>query len=75
MVNAAQIKEHMEIRGSDGGHIGTVDRIEGNRIKLTKSDSAAGGTHRYMDLDQVQDIKDGCLVASKSAQECKSKLQ
>ena len=38
--------EHMEIKGSDGQHIGTVDRVEGNRIKLTKSDQASGGQHR-----------------------------
>ena len=33
MINASQIKEHMEIKGSDGSHVGTVDRVEGNRIK------------------------------------------
>ena len=75
MVSASQIKEHMEIKGSDGGHIGTVDRVEGNRIKLTKSDPASGGAHQYMDVAQVQEIKDGCVVASKPAQECKNKLQ
>ena len=32
MVNASQIQEHMEIKGSDGQHVGTVDRVEGNRI-------------------------------------------
>ena len=41
MVNASQIHEHMEIKGSDGQHVGTVDRVEGDRIKLTKSDKAA----------------------------------
>jgi len=35
MVNASQIQEHMEIKGSDGQHVGTVDRVEGDRIKLT----------------------------------------
>ena len=27
------IKEHMEVIGADGVHIGTVDKVEGNRIK------------------------------------------
>ena len=36
------IKEHMEVIGADGVHIGTVDRVENGRIKLTKVDS---GTH------------------------------
>ena len=31
-----EIKEHMEIIGADGVHLGTVDKVEGNRIKLTK---------------------------------------
>ena len=38
----ADIKEHMEIIGADGVHIGTVDKVEGNRIKLTKKDSGEG---------------------------------
>jgi hypothetical protein len=33
-------KEHMEVIGADGGHVGTVDKVEGSRIKLTKKDSA-----------------------------------
>ena len=75
MVNASQIQEHMEIKGSDGQHVGTVDRVEGNRIKLTKSDKAAGGKHQYMDLAAVKEVKDGCLVVSKTADECKRTLQ
>jgi hypothetical protein len=31
----SEIKEHMEVIGADGVHVGMVDRIEGNRIKLT----------------------------------------
>ncbi|MDU2926289.1 DUF2171 domain-containing protein, partial [Bradyrhizobium sp.] len=33
------IREHMEVIGADGAHVGTVDRVEGNRIKLTRKDS------------------------------------
>ena len=32
------IKEHMEVIGADGVHVGTVDKVEGGRIKLTKKD-------------------------------------
>jgi hypothetical protein len=35
-----EIKEHMEVIGADGVHVGTVDKVEGSRIKLTKKDSA-----------------------------------
>ena len=33
----------MEVIGADGVHIGTVDRVEGHRIKLTKKDSGEVG--------------------------------
>ena len=36
------IREHMEVIGADGVHLGTVDRIEGDRIKLIRADSGVG---------------------------------
>jgi hypothetical protein len=36
------IREHMEVIGADGVHIGTVDRVEDNRIKLIRADSGLG---------------------------------
>ena len=30
------VREHMEVIGADGVHLGTVDQVEGDRIKLTK---------------------------------------
>jgi hypothetical protein len=55
-----EIKEHMEVIGADGVHIGTVDRIVGNRIKLTKKDSGEGrhkGHHHYIDKGLVADVE------------------
>lgn len=75
MVNSEQIKEHMEVKGSDGGHVGTVDRVEGNRIKLTKSDPASGGVHHYLDLGMVDEIRDDAVCLSKTADEAKQMLQ
>ena len=54
------IKEHMEIIGADGVHVGTVDKIDGNRIKLTKKDSGEGshkGHHHYIDRGLVAGIE------------------
>ena len=44
------IREHMEVIGADGVHLGTVDRVEGGRIKLTKADSGMAHTdhHHYV---------------------------
>ena len=42
MTTMSRIKEHMEVIGADGVYVGTVDRVEENRIKLTKADSGEG---------------------------------
>jgi hypothetical protein len=55
-----EIKEHMEVIGADGVHVGTVDKIEGNRIKLTKKDSGEGshkGHHHYIDRGLVAGVE------------------
>jgi hypothetical protein len=54
------VKEHMEVIGADGVHIGTVDRVENGRIKLTKTDSGEGshkGHHHFIDLSLVADVE------------------
>jgi hypothetical protein len=47
MADLGQISEHMEIIGADGVHIGTVDRVEGDRIKMTKPDSGSHSSHHH----------------------------
>lgn len=42
MSSFEDIKEHMEVIGADGVHVGTVDGIEGDRIKLTKDSGTPG---------------------------------
>jgi hypothetical protein len=51
MTDLSQIREHMDVIGADGVHVGTVDKVDGNRIKLTKADSGLGshqGHHHYI---------------------------
>jgi hypothetical protein len=51
------IREHMEVVGSDEKHVGTVDRVAGDRIILTRSDPESGGVHHSLscsDLDRVE---------------------
>lgn len=60
MINASTIKEHAEVIGADGVHVGTVDHVEGTRIKLTKKDSGEGshkGHHHYIDLSLVAEVE------------------
>mgnify|MGYP000247534941 CR=1 FL=1 len=69
MVAPHTIKEHMEIVGSDGVHVGTVDRVEGDRIKLTKKDSPAGheGHHHYIDRKHVGSVEGDTVKLSVNA--------
>lgn len=55
MVDASQVREQMSVVGSDGAHVGTVDSVEGDRIKLTKTDSR-DGSHHYIPLTQVDRV-------------------
>ncbi len=57
MTDASQIREHMRVVGSDDGPVGTVDRVEGSRIKLTRNDPQAGGEHHYLHLDMVERVE------------------
>ena len=54
--NSMNIREHMEVIGQDGSHVGTVDKVEGNMIKLTKNDSEAGGRHHMIPMDVVSHV-------------------
>jgi hypothetical protein len=60
VADTKSIREHMEVIGADGVHVGTVDRVEGDRIKLTKRDSGEGshkGHHHYVPLLLVAEIE------------------
>lgn len=59
MTDRSAIQEHMEVIGADGGHIGTVDHVEGERIKLTRNDPGAAGKHHYLPLSMVEDVDGG----------------
>ena len=54
MFKSLDIQEHMEVVGSDGKHVGTVDHKEGgDRLMLTKDDPKAGGHHHLISIDWV----------------------
>ena len=60
MAGISGVKEHMQVIGADGTPVGTVDKVEGGRIKLTKKDSGEGshkGHHHFIDGSLVADIE------------------
>ena len=70
MADVNAIKEHMEVIGADGVHVGTVDHVEGDRIKLTKKDSGEGhhkGHHHFIPLSLVAEVEGGKVRLSANA--------
>ena len=64
------ITEHMEVIGADGVHVGTVDKVEGNRIKLTKADSGEGshkGHHHFVAKNLVAGVEGNKVRLSANA--------
>ena len=60
MADPSKIREHMEVIGADGVHIGTVDKVEGKRIKLTRKDSGEGshkGHHHFISTSLVAEVE------------------
>lgn len=71
-IHARLIQNQMEIVGSDGEHVGTVDHLEGDDfIKLTKSDPAAGGKHHFIPIDWVENVDSQVHLTMKSDQAMK----
>jgi hypothetical protein len=65
-----EIREHMEVIGADGVHLGTVDKLEGDRIKLTKADSGMGsheGHHHYISRGLIADVEGDTVRLSATA--------
>lgn len=60
MANTTDVREHMEVIGADGVHIGTVDKVEGQRIKLTRKDSGEGshrGHHHFIPASLIAEVE------------------
>lgn len=69
MIQSTEIHEHMEVVGSDGGHVGRVDHVVGEEIELTKMDLGSGFKHHMIPLSWVDHVDDDklCLNMTKDA--------
>jgi len=71
MSDDTKISEGMEVIGADGVHLGTVDRIEGDRIKLVRADSGAGGHeghHHFLPIGLVAEVEGDQVRLSANAE-------
>ena len=60
MTGFTDIREHMEIIGADGVRVGTVDKVEGDRINLTKEAAGEGsheGNHHFIARGLVAEVE------------------
>ena len=69
-VKIQDIKEHMEVLGADGKHVGTVDCTKGDdKIVLTKSDPQSGGQHHIIPVHLVQSLDEDKVHLTKPARQ------
>jgi hypothetical protein len=64
MPNTSQIKERMEVKSSDGKHVGTVLGIERGRLKL-----ASGGMEHDIDIAMVDVVETDAVRLTKTAEQ------
>jgi hypothetical protein len=64
MINVSQIKEHMEVKGSDGKHIGTIIGVEDGHLKI-----ASGGIDHEIATDMVAAIEKQTIRLRQTAAE------
>jgi hypothetical protein len=73
MTDLSGIQEHMEVVGSDGGHVGRVDHLRGDEIELAKMDLGAGLKHHMIPRSWVDTIEDDKVRLSLTKDEAKSR--
>jgi len=65
--------EHMEVVGSDNEPVGKVDKVIGDRVVLTRSDSP-DGKHHALTCSLIDKVEDGKLILDKPAEEARRQL-
>lgn len=70
-----KITEHMEVLGSDGQHVGTVDKVKGDRIKLARNDQDANGRHHYVPCSWIQSVDANGVRLNRTADKAQQSWQ
>lgn len=74
-MQASEIRERMKVIGSDKQPVGTVDRVEGERIKLARNDPQANGQHHYIPTDWVDSVDGDQVCLRQKAQDARMQWQ
>jgi hypothetical protein len=68
------IREHAEVVDESGQHIGTVDKVRGEKIILTRNDPEAHGVHRSFNASLLERVEDGKVYLTGSKDTIRSRL-
>ena len=68
----AQVREHMDVVGSDDQPVGKVDMVRGDKIILTKD--SQGGVHKSLGCTAIDRIEGDKLILAQPADEAKHQL-
>jgi hypothetical protein len=72
MISSTEIREHMEVIGSDGRHVGRVDHVVGTEIELAKLDTASGLKHHMIPMSWIDHVEDEKLCLDRTAEAAKA---
>lgn len=70
-----QIREHMDVVGSDQQTVGQVDKVQGDKIILTKNSEGANGVHRSLTCGMIDRVEDDKVILGQPADEARRSLQ
>ena len=65
---ASKLVKELEVVGSDGVHVGVIDRIDGVMMKLKRMDAAAGGQHHLLPTDLVTSVDGKAMLSVAGAE-------
>jgi hypothetical protein len=68
-----RIREHMEVVGNDDQHVGTVDKVAGDRIILTKSDPESGDAHHSLSCSDIDRVEGDRVILDCSADQARGR--
>jgi hypothetical protein len=68
------IREQDEVVDQNGEHIGTVDKVRGDTIILTRNDPEAGGVHRSFSCSLLERVEGGRVYLAGSKDSLRSQL-
>jgi hypothetical protein len=74
-MQVSEIRERMKVIGSDKQPVGTVDKVEGERIKLARNDPQSDGQHHYIPTEWVDSIDGNQVCLRQKAQDARMQWQ